>query len=138
MNIGLLVGAIEAQKRCVKQGNEEWEEKWEEVIKEEVGKLPHGGGIDGEWKVDRERTNGKRVVMHGSYHAMDTYGMYDRWIYFRVTIEASFEMWYDIKIVGNFGKYQDVKEYLYDTLQHVIEVNKKWEDEKWKEERKKK
>lgn len=78
--------------------------------------LPSGSGLDYKWHVDKGGTTYNKLVLKSAYHAMNQNGMYDRWIEFTVTITASWETDYDLSVRGNFGEYQDIKDYLMDII----------------------
>lgn len=90
------------------------------VWKELEALLPHGSGIDGETGIDIDRSRSDRVVVYGSYHCMNDGGFYTDWIEYTVRIKPSLAFDFDLLIVGNFGKRQDVKEYLYDLYSGVF------------------
>lgn len=115
-----LASTIDARLNCIKSNNTEWKERHEEKINRIIDDLPHGSGIDGTTRLDFERSTGERIVITSEYHAMTETGMYDRWIDFRITLTASLRFGMDMVIAGNFGKYQDVKEYLYDVFGEAL------------------
>lgn len=108
---------IDARKNCEKSGNTEWFNKHTEYLEKYlIEKLPHGSGLDYTWNYDYNKSNANKVVLTMSFYAMNDVGMYDRVIDFTVTITPSLAHNFDLLISGNFGKYQDIKEYLYDIL----------------------
>lgn len=116
-----LASRIQARHNCQKSNNTEWFGKHTDVANAMLRELPHGSGIDGEWRLDFDKSNGEKVILYGEYHAMDDNGYYDGWIDFRVTITPSLQFDFNLSITGNFGKYQDVKDYLYDILRTALE-----------------
>jgi hypothetical protein len=108
--------SLNAWSNCVKSNNKEWEDKHEERISELINELPHGSGLDGEWSLDFEKSNDKQLTFYMQYHCMNENGMYDGYVDFTLKVKASLQFDVDLFITGNFGKYQDVKEYLYDIL----------------------
>ncbi len=108
---------LDAYKRCIETDNKEWEDKHEQRIKELIDELPHGSGLNSQWDLDFVRSNDSRLIFYTSYHCMDENGMYDGWVDFTLKITPSLAFGINLKITGKFGKYQDVKEYLYEILQ---------------------
>ena len=115
-----LGAAVVARANCEKSGNAEWFEKWTDKIKAYLGLLPHGSGLDGQWDIDYARSREDHIVLTMSYHAMDENGFYDGWIDFSLTITPSLQLGFKLNIRGNFGKYGDVKDYLYETLDAAL------------------
>ena len=111
----MLAKAISARKNSLKNNNTEWVNHWEYKVNDLIDQLPHGSGLDSEWALD-EKSTGEKLILHQGYHTMNENGMYDRWINFTLTVTGSLMFGIDIKIVGNFGKDQDLKTYLYDIL----------------------
>ena len=107
-----LAQLIDAKARCIQTGNTEWAEKHGDRIDALINSLPSGSGIDSSTRL--LKSSGERIVIASSYHAMDEHGFYDGWIEYRVAIMPSLRFGFVIKIVGNFGKRQDIKDYLYD------------------------
>jgi hypothetical protein len=108
---------IDAIKNCEKSGNTEWFNNHTEYLEKYLlEKLPHGSGLDYTWRYDYQKSNANKIVLTMSYHAMNENGYYDRVIDFTLTITANLAHGFDTLITGNFGKYQDIKDYLYDIL----------------------
>lgn len=121
----VLANAIGARKRCHATENP-WFEKWSELIDHcEKEHLPSGSGIDSGTKVDSDRSTDEKIVLTSSYHAMDENGYYDGWIDFTVTVKPSLIHNIILSITRRFGKYTDLKEYLYDVFNTALtaEVN---------------
>jgi hypothetical protein len=110
--IAKLVGA---RNRCEKQENWEWYEKYTMTIKQFMDKLPHGSGLDSDWIL--EDSTEEKLVFRMGYHVMNENGYYDEWIDFTLTVTGSLAYGVNIKIVGKFGKHQDIRDYLYELLQ---------------------
>lgn len=143
-----LANRIDARNRCYATGNEWWK-KHDEVIDQLIDLLPHGSGIDGTTKLLLDECKPydkpvKRIVIASEYHAMNDVGYYDGWYDFKLIIVPVFSG-IDVRITGAFGKYSDVKDYLFDTFYYAltsdIEVEKigqgldmaisvRWADEK--------
>jgi len=103
----------------------------------EVGRLlPHGSGIDSEWRIEhREDTT---FCCHNSFHAMDVNGMYCGYVGFMVVFDALTKEFVvevsaeDIKFIyadyeeeggeeSNAPYLDDLDEYLYQTLDASLE-----------------
>lgn len=106
-----------AMNNCIESENWEWYEKHKDKIEEYLLEvLPHGSGIDGDWSFD---IIDKAIFCRNSYHRMDGYGYYCGWIDFTIKIKADYrDMWGNIifSVSGRFGKYQDLKDYLYEIV----------------------
>lgn len=112
----VLANAIGARKRCHATENP-WFEKWSDLIDHcEKEHLPSGSGIDSGCTIDRDYSTDEKIIITSSYHAMNENGYYDGWIDFTVTVKPSFISGINLKITGRFGKYADLKEYLYDVF----------------------
>jgi hypothetical protein len=91
--------------------------------------LPHGSGIDNEYRPLREESNCECVAFILPYHAMDEHGYYCGWLFFKVIISPSFQGFaLDITL---HEKQMDPDEdydidslvdYLYDILDNAIRV----------------
>lgn len=111
-----LARANQARLNCIESKNQEWESRHEERIEALVNSLPHGSGIDGKTEFDYEYSTGERLRIYSEYHCMNEGGYYDGWVNFTITLKSSLQFGYTMTIKGNFGKYADVKDYLYDTF----------------------
>lgn len=104
----------EAHNNCIRAGNAEWQQRRAEALDQMLDELPHGSGIDGQYSIVPEECNAEKIAFYCQYHAMNQDGYYDGWIDYKVTVKASLAHGYTLAISGNFGRYQDIKEYLYD------------------------
>jgi hypothetical protein len=102
-----------ALNNCFKTHNEEWEYKHNLKITEYNDLLPSGSGVDNGSSINTDNTNMDKIVILSGWHIMNDGGYYDGWIDFRVVVTPSFDN-FDLNIIGNFGKHQDIKDYLYD------------------------
>ena len=112
-----ILSLAQAMGNCIKTNNTDWFNKHEaKLIKTLLNTLPHGSGIDCDWTFD---ITDKMIRCSNSYHRMDEYGGYRGYIDFSVVIKTDHRMIdgrLDYNIKGQFGKYQDLKDYLYDTI----------------------
>jgi len=110
-----LLSVYIAYHNCIDSGNRDWERKHLQSIETAMDDIPHGSGIDCKW--DFDFSDKKKIVLSNSYHAMDDCGMYDGYYDFKVVIAADrrdIDGTISFKIVGKFGKYSDIKDYLYE------------------------
>lgn len=115
-----MANLILARQNCIKSGNATWEINHENKLLELLNELPHGSGLDYTWQYDFTKSNQDKIVLLMSFHAMDDNGYYDGIIDFKVTITASLTHDINMAITGNFGKHQDIKDYLYDILHYAF------------------
>jgi len=114
-----LARSIHAKANCTESGNEKWYNKHSMVIDYIVKNyLPSGSGIDSGCTINNEKY--KVLEIESSFHVMDEYGYYDGWIDFIVKVKPSLEFGFDLQITGNFGKHQDLKEYLYQIFDYAL------------------
>jgi hypothetical protein len=104
----------EAHNNCIRSGNTEWQLRHMAALNDMLDELPHGSGIDGDYEILPAECNADKIIFYCEYHAMNENGYYDGWINYKVQVRASLAHGYNLSITGNFGKYQDIKEYLYD------------------------
>ncbi len=84
--------------------------------------LPQGSGIDLNWRFD---ITDKAIFCYNSYHRMRENGMYVGWIDFQIKIctnHRTIDGKIDFTITGKFGKYQDIKEYLYEIIGYGLDA----------------
>jgi len=77
----------DALKTCEKKNNNEWAERHADNLDKLLDLLPHGSGIDGEW---RYGYFSDRLELYNLYHFMDDNGYYDGWGDFTVVVKPSF------------------------------------------------
>jgi len=116
-----ILSTVQAYHNCLKSGNSLWQEKHEtNIIDTLLEALPHGSGIDGKWDIEIED---KKIVCINFYHVMNSDGYYTHYIDFRLNIRTDYR---DINgrlifsITGNFGKCQDIKDYLYESIDYCL------------------
>jgi len=108
-----LASAIVARNNCLDSwGNSEdeanlrhWEAmtyEWDDRIEELICHLPQGSGFDSEPSIDLENASDERILIEGSYHAMDD-GSYLCWVDFGVLIRPSLTMGIIVDVETNIG-----------------------------------
>lgn len=112
---------FEAWKNCIESNNTEWEQNHKRKIEYLCeNMLPSGSGIDSGIQFDFENSKMDRLVLNSSYHSMDENGYYDGWIDFKIIIKPSLSFNFTLDIIGKFGKKQDIKDYLNDTIHYHL------------------
>lgn len=81
--------------------------------------LPHGSGIDGTNEILFDECKRDKIVIAGSYHAMNDAGYYDGWYDFKIKVTPHFHG-IDVDIVGNFGKYGFCKDSIADQFYYAL------------------
>jgi hypothetical protein len=116
-----ILALYDACRTCEERNNDKWATKhWDNIRQTLLDVLPHGSGIDSDWHFE---DNGNYIKCHNSYHRMNDVGMYDGWIGFSIYIRTDRRnifgnlAW---RIVGTFGKHQDIKEYLDDLFTETL------------------
>jgi len=111
-----------ARMNCLKSHNDEWLDKHEEEMENIVkNNLPSGSGIDSGNTFDYENSNDDKLVINSSFHAMNENGYYENWIDYKVIITPSLFHGFYIRIVGKFGRKQDIKDYLTEIYSNALE-----------------
>ena len=114
-------------QNCLKVDNQSkdntvWYDRHEDqIINTLLEALPHGSGIDCKWGFD---ITNKAIYCRNSYHVMNDGGYYDGYIDFAVIIKTShrtINSKLSYTISGRFGKHQDIKDYLYETIDCAID-----------------
>lgn len=107
-----LASRIGSAQACANGVNPLWHDRHETVVNELVDTLSHGSGIDGETKLDWDKSSAERIVITGSYHVMDSNGYYGDWIDFTATIKPSLVWGMECIVKGRFGKDSDCRDYI--------------------------
>ena len=107
-----LLDRIVAMRNCIDHNNKEWEEKHAEEIEKLLKLLPSGSGFDGKWNFDIDDCNEERLHLTGEYHPMNEAGYYEGWIEFSIIVLPNLLFDINVKILGRFGKHQDLKDYI--------------------------
>lgn len=113
--IQVIASAIQARANCIKSGNKEWQEKWEERLKEMEDRLPSGSGFDRGTKIDLDRSWPYRqpasfITLTTSYHHMNEYGYYTHWSDHELIVRPVFEGSIDITVRGTTAEGEDADE----------------------------
>lgn len=128
-----LATAIDAQRRCkadahaIKAGlpgalhasflplREEWAEKWEDAIHAMIERLPHGSGLDTEWRLDPD-TGPNLIRLFIDYHHMDSNGFYCGWSTLTFTIKPHLIHEIDLRVTGTGRGNSDLADALHDMM----------------------
>ena len=131
-----LASSFIARENCIKVKNDTWYDRHEGKIEYIINNIfPHGSGLDGKTEIIYEKCNENKLVFSSEYHCMNENGYYDEWVRFLVKVTADLSFGYKLQIVGNFGKYSHVKDYLHDLYYYHLsqifnqEKYNKWYDE---------
>ena len=118
-----LAAKITAYHNCVESHNAVWEDQHRnDIVMLTENHMPSGSGIDAGTSFDFNKSKADKLVFNSSYHTMDEYGYYGRWIEFTVTVTPSLQHRYNLNIKGNFGKDHDIKDYLYETFGWALDT----------------
>ena len=112
---------VDARLRCIENGSTEWEEKHTDTIHQLEILLPHVSGIDTGCRINLDKSKPNKIIIHSHYHAMNENGFYDGWYGFKVIVTPNLIFNFDLKIIGDLGKYRNVKDYLYDVFSESLE-----------------
>ena len=111
---------VQAIKNCKATGNQQWERTYSDQLDELEKLLPSGSGIDRGTTIDREKSSRQKVVLKCEYHHMDENGYYDGWTSHSVIVTPEFHGGIEIRITGRDRN--DIKDYLTDTFDHVLQL----------------
>jgi len=116
-----LASAIDAYKRCEKNGNKEWSERHSDTIRKLAREfLPSGSGFDSGTKVDIARSTADVLYLETSYHHMHESGMYDGWTEHTVTVKPSLVFGFTLRING--PDRNGFKDYAYEEFRDALET----------------
>ncbi len=118
-----VASAVDARLTCIKMKNTKWEENHDKTIKDWLKTLPHGSGINSDYWFNFEKSTGEKLIFGNKFHVMNEDGYYEGHIPFTVKVTASLQFDIDILITGPFSRYQDLKEYLYQTYHEAFTEN---------------
>ena len=114
-------GLIDAIQRCQESGSNNWAMKHGQRLQMIVDiYLPSGSGIDDGCSINVSDSTPEKIIIQSSFHTMNSNGFYGKWIDLSVTVRASLQFGLDLKIVGQFGKDQDLKDHLDETFQYCL------------------
>lgn len=113
---------FDAYLNCIKSGNAEWKERWQDDIEQACDNyLPSGSGFDSGTTFDFDASRKDRLVFHTSYHHMDESGYYDGWSEHDIVITPSLAMDFDIVVKGR--NRNEIKDYIGELM-----VGALWQD----------
>ena len=92
----------------------------ENIIERIQNIFPHGSGINYDYAFDTSKWTNKKISFSCGWQLMNEDGYYTRTIWYTVTVIPVFWRKFKLNIVGNFGKDQDIKEYLYEVYQNFF------------------
>ncbi len=120
-----LAQLVTARMNCLKpnrfsgESAEEWAKKHEAAIKDLVKNLmPSGSGIDNGTEIDLEKSNGEKLTFLMGYHHMDENGYYDGWTNHTVTVTASLEHDFNVRVSGKDRN--QIKDYIADMYRECL------------------
>jgi methionine synthase I (cobalamin-dependent) len=117
-----LAGSFNAMLNCQKNNNDSWEQIHHDIIENVTDTfLPSGSGIDSGNNFDFQNSKNERLIINSAFHKMDQNGFYDGWINYKVIIKPSLQFNFTLSIIGNFGRRQEIKEYLYNIYSEALE-----------------
>jgi len=114
-----------ALRRATNNGNEEWQQAWQELLEKCEELLPSGSGFDEGTTI--EYAGSDKIVLRTSYHHMDEHGYYDGWTEHTVTVIPSLAHGFDIRVGGR--NRNGVKEYIADVFFDVLRSEVTWDGE---------
>ena len=117
--IQAIAAAVAARENCIKSGNAEWQDKWEDRLHSLQKQLPSGSGIDSGTRIDIDASSGRKIVLLASFHHMNDVGMYDGWTEHKVIVTPAFDG-VDIVITGR--NRNEIKDYLVETFDHALSL----------------
>jgi hypothetical protein len=119
-----LLQTWDAYTRCCVSDNADWVDKhWDRITRTLLDALPHGSGIDYDWQFYAHGKKHQDLACSNGYHWMNEHGMYCGTIDFQVIIKHGVRDMFGnliFKIAGQFGKHQDIKDYLYEIIHDAL------------------
>ena len=120
-----LLQTWDAYCRCCKTDNGDWIDKhWDTITEALLEALPHGSGIDYDWHFYSHGKADQDLACSNAYHRMNDVGCYCQVIDFQVIIKHGVRDMFGkimFRIVGQFGKHQDLKDYLCEIIHESLE-----------------
>ena len=80
--------------------------------------LPNGSGIDCGCKIDLDKSEENKLVIHFSFHHMDEWGGYDGWTEHDLYVRPDLMIELKLNILGT--NRNGIKDYLYDMFYQVL------------------
>ena len=94
-----IASLLEARENCAKRDNLEWFEKHGESLEELNQELPQGSGFDVGSTIDLIASKPDKIILHTSYHFMDSAGFYKDLGNYKIIITPSLAHDKNIRIV---------------------------------------
>jgi len=121
----LIARAGDALRHATNNGNEEWQQAWQELLEKCEELLPSGSGFDAGTEI--EYAGSDKIVLRTAYHHMID-GYYDGWTEHTVTVIPSLAHGFDIRVGGRDRN--NVKEYIAEVFVDVLRQEVVWDGEK--------
>ena len=97
---------------CIKNGNEEWQERHEQKLDELMNGAPSGSGFDSGTKLCM--ANEKAIIFETSFHHMNQDGYYEGWTDHKITVLPNLSFGFELKVSGK--NKNDIKSYIADVF----------------------
>lgn len=111
-----------ARNNSVKSGNQQWIENHGLSIENIMYHAsPSGSGFDNGTQLDYTKSDSEKLVFESAFHPMNENGYYVSWIHFTITVRADLQFDFKLTLKGNFGKRQDLKEYILDEFYNFLD-----------------
>lgn len=107
-----IAGTVDAMKHCAKEPGHPWTDKHAARLDQMEKELPSGSGIDCGTKIDRDRTDAEKIVLHLSFHHMNGDGYYNGWTDHTITARAS--LIHGLRLTISGRDRNGIKDYLHD------------------------
>ncbi len=120
INISKLANLIQAEKACIKSNNS-FADIHADNIDKMLKELPHGSGLDGGVKLEKDLCTNDKLVFSFSFHHLDENGYYDGWTDHSLIIKPSLMFGYEMKITGRDKNM--IKDYLHELFSECFEIN---------------
>lgn len=103
--------ALTAWENCIASKNDDWRDRWRDLIERLSEALPSGSGFDNGTSIDLGASTSEKLVFHTSYHHMNDGGYYDGWTDHTVIVKPSFIHHFEMVVKGR--NKNDIKDYIY-------------------------
>lgn len=112
--------AAGAYHRCVASNNTDWQQKWNDSLKQWTEDyFPRGSGFDRGTKLDLDVSGDDMLVFTTAFHHMNESGMYDGWTEHTVKIRPSLALGYHVHVTG--PNRNDIKSYIAEQFSYALE-----------------